>query len=380
MGKKLSAFLVLVILFIVVVVVLLSVRWSQQQKQLHPKAASTTVLSIIPSSVTKQLNEVFSLSIKIDTGENQVVGVDLSLSFNSAVLEVVDIIPGGFFSSPQQLAKTIDNQVGTIIYSLGSFIANQGSSTVVLISIKAKDEGISTLGFNPETSVAGIGEGEALQSTIPGTITVLGSAPTPTPTLVPPTPTFIPTPTLTPTAIPSTPTSVPTVTPTVIPPIQPTNTPVLTVTPTPIIGQFQPITPLISQPTQSPVAPTVTSIPATPIEPTPTTITTTTTTVPPIFTPTPTPKPNLVTLTLQKITSVFQKKPTSTLTQILITPTSSMPGEPTEIPATPTIVRFDYAKFEKESNRYIFLLTTLIIAAGVTFVFLIKLIFKMKTL
>lgn len=294
MKQKTFIFLPLFFLAAAIIAVFFSVRWSQQRKQLRSKAAPATVLSIVLPSVTKQMNEAFSLSIQIDTGENQVVGVDLSLSFNPAVLEVVDILPGGFFSSPQQLAKNIDNQVGTIIYSLGSFIANQGSGTIALISIKAKGEGISTLNFNPETSVAGVGEAEALQSTISGIITVLGVIPTATPTLVPPTST----------PIPPTPTLIPTAIPTIVSPIQPIATSVPTVAPT--------------------------------------------------LTPTP--------------------------TLSLITQMPFIPGEPTEIPATPTLVRFDYAKFEQESNRYIFLLTTLIGTAGVIFVFLIKLMFKMKTL
>lgn len=180
----------------------LTVYLGQQRQQTVSEAAPATVLSVSPEAVTKEVGDTFTIEITINTGENSVVGVDLDLSFNSSVLECLTISPGGFFDDPDELAKNIDNQTGEIIYSLSSFAPKQGAGILASIEFEATTAGVSTLIFDSGTSVAGVGEDEALQNTVPGSITVTGgdASPTPTPTPTPPGqggpgPTSTPTPT-----------------------------------------------------------------------------------------------------------------------------------------------------------------------------------------
>jgi hypothetical protein len=227
MNKKIIAIIVLILLLVATGFTIYLIK---RQQELRLKAAPATVLSVSPTTVEKTTGDTFNLNIQIDTGENQVVGADLSLSFNSSVLEALTISPGSFLENPQELTKNIDNQTGKITYSLGSFTPKQGVGTLATIQFQAKAEGTSTLAFGTGTSVAGVGETEALQNTVPGSITVIPAiAPTATPTLTP-TPTSQST-TPTPTVIQPTATATPqpaTLTPT------PTNAPKeITATPIP---------------------------------------------------------------------------------------------------------------------------------------------------
>lgn len=244
MNKKIIAIIVLIL---ILVSIPLTIYLVKRQQELRLKAAPATVLSVSPATVEKTVGDIFNINIQIDTGDNQVVGADLYLSFNSLVLEALTITPGGFFDSPQELTKNIDNQTGKIVYSLGSFTPKQGLGILASISFKAKSEGTSSLAFDSGTSVAGIGETEALQNTIPGSITVVVAEATPTPT-----------PTPTPTSPPGTPTPTPTSPPGTTP--TPTSEP----TPTPTSGTGGP------GPTSTPT-PTPTTVVRTTLTPTPTT-------------------------------------------------------------------------------------------------------------
>lgn len=210
----------------------------KRQQEIRLRAAPTTVLSVSPATVTKNIEETFNENVVIETGGNQVAGVDIEILFNSTVLEVINVLPGTFFDSPSEIRKEIENQTGRLFYAIGSFSpgGKSGSGTVAVVSFKAKEAGTSSLTFGSLTSVTDVNEGEVLQNTIPGNVAVSGGA-TPTPTFGP-TPTPTPTSGLTPTP---TPTSGLTPTPTPTPTTSsgqgggtiPTSTPTPTRTPTP---------------------------------------------------------------------------------------------------------------------------------------------------
>ncbi len=243
MNKKITA---VIVLFLILVLIPLTVYLVRKRQELRSRAAPATVLSVSPAVVTKKVDDTFQINVQISTGDNQIVGTDLSLSFNSLVLEATTITPGGFLDNPQELKKTIDNQTGKIIYSLASFNSKKGTGTLASINFKAKDKGTSSLVFNSGTSVAGIGETEALQNTLSGSITITGSETSSTPS---PTPSSSPSPSPTPGGS-ATPTSNPTATPTATPSPTPGGQggPNPTPTPTPTSSLLQTST-TISYPT-----------------------------------------------------------------------------------------------------------------------------------
>lgn len=164
-----------------------------QNQEIRNKAAPATTLSIIPAISSKKTNDVFSLEITIDTGENQVVASELHISFDPTKLEAQTITNGPLF--PNILASgTIESGLASI--TVGAADAKQpvkGTSTVAIVKFKAiaKTESPTAIKLAPNTFVGGLGEGavNVLVGTTPATVTITETEvqatppPTPTPTV-----------------------------------------------------------------------------------------------------------------------------------------------------------------------------------------------------
>lgn len=238
MNKKILSILILVFILLSIPA---GVYLVKRQQEIRMRAAPSTTIAVDPATTTKTKGDSFTLQIKIDTGTNSVVAVDLDINFNPQVLEATDISPGTFFGSPSEAGKTINNTTGNILYALTSFTAQSGSGNLASILFQAKDVGTSSISFGSRTGAYASGGENVLQQTSPGTVTITGAAtPTPTPTTGP---TATPTPT-SPPGVTSTPTPGPTATPTPTSGAggpEPTATPTLTATPTPTPAAGVPI-------------------------------------------------------------------------------------------------------------------------------------------
>ncbi len=214
-------------LFIIVIVFLLAtiplaVFLVKKQQDIRMRAEASTTLAINPPSVTKNINESFTLQVVINTGPNNVVAADLDINFNSQILEAISIFPGEFFTSPNEANKTINNTTGRILYALTSFAPQTGNGNLASIVFKVKGEGTSSISFGSQTGVYTSGGENVLQSSSSGTVIAVSGETTSTST---PTP-ILPTETAT-----VTPTSIFTTTPTLIPIFTPTPVPTVTLTP-----------------------------------------------------------------------------------------------------------------------------------------------------
>lgn len=193
----------------------------QQEAEIREKAAPATTLALTSDNTSPQVGESVTVNIEINTGENQIPGVELYLSFDASKLEAQAVSPGTFFSNPQAIGPNIDNVTGTIYYVLwilpGS-TPKQGQGTLATVVFSTKNVGSAQVSFDSSKTVVGaVGEtgggGEfdrvnALVDTTPITINILGETlPTNTPTPTDdggigrgsePTSTPIPTPTNTP--------------------------------------------------------------------------------------------------------------------------------------------------------------------------------------
>jgi hypothetical protein len=219
--KKIVAIILVLLVLAIIPITIFLVR---QGQEVRTKAAPATILSFNPSVLSVSKNESFDIFVAINTGENLALGVDLKISFDALKLEALSIEQGSFFQSPQILANNIDNNLGVISYSIGSFTGAQGSGNIAKITFKAIDSGTVSLLFSQGTAAAAGDEFDILQRTIPATINILadnsggiGGAG------------FSNTPTLTPTANPTT---------TATPTIKPTST--LKLTPTPTLATASP--------------------------------------------------------------------------------------------------------------------------------------------
>jgi hypothetical protein len=218
----------------------------RQPQEIREKAAPATSLSFSPGTQSVAVGSNFTTTVVMNTGTNQVTGVDISLTFNPSSLSITSVTQGaGISVFDSTIRNTIDNTAGKILYSsyvLDKTKAVLGTNLVVLtISGQVKagtTAGSYPIAFASDTSIAGVGEGQnVLTSKVDGSITAFVPTPTFTPTpsfTITPTFTSTPSPTKTPTpSFTSTPTPTKTPTPTFTSTPIPTATPTATKTPTP---------------------------------------------------------------------------------------------------------------------------------------------------
>ncbi|MEK7533605.1 MAG: cohesin domain-containing protein [Patescibacteria group bacterium] len=178
---------------------------SMRNQELRKKAAPATTLTLTPTTITKTVNEEFTLEARMDTAANQIVAVELNITFDPAKLEAEWIHNGTMF--PNILSSgTVGN--GTASIALGATNTTTpitGTGTVATIKFKALAATSAPIAvrFSSDTFVGALNEGStnALTSSVPSTITITGAeGATPTPTTAAGiTPTITLTPTLTPT-------------------------------------------------------------------------------------------------------------------------------------------------------------------------------------
>jgi len=187
-------------------------------------AQSTTVI-IDPPSSEVAVGTTTTVDIRIENVAD-LFGAEVHLTFNPALLEVVDadpsrdgvqIQPGAFLNPYFTALNGVDQAAGGVHFAISEGpddAVASGSGVLATVTFRGVAVGTSTFNF---TSVILAAPGGIPISNAPqgGSITVIGGeTPTPTPTLTP-TPGPTPTPTLTPTPGPTpTPTATPLVTPT----------------------------------------------------------------------------------------------------------------------------------------------------------------------
>lgn len=168
----------------------------QKQQDIRKKAAPASTLSITPSSQIKNPGQSLNFTVRLDTGENDVMGVDFQLSFDPAVIQISQVSANSAISNFETEVKNIiNNTTGKINYARFTTIATKainGNFDIVSITgnvVDSASNGFSLLSFDSNSIVSALGEGQnVLISTVPGKIDVSGATdsptdtPTPTPT------------------------------------------------------------------------------------------------------------------------------------------------------------------------------------------------------
>lgn len=140
----------------------------QRNQDLREGAAPATTLSITPTGQNKNPGDTFTLTVKADTGSNQITGVDLFISFNKSALEVTSVTKGSGIAGFSNVIKNqIDTNQGKILFSAFTLdsSAYATGSNVELLNISGKvlnttQAGIYSFTFDPTTAIAGSGEGQ----------------------------------------------------------------------------------------------------------------------------------------------------------------------------------------------------------------------------
>jgi hypothetical protein len=202
------------IIVVLVVMVMLAgvgvgVYLMQQSTEFREKAAPATTMSFSTQTPSPELGQPFIVQVVINTGENQVVGVELDINFTPGMLELVEVTAvEGFFAELVQMSPVIDNELGTlelIMWTAPNTNPSQGNAMVASLSFKALKAGTATVSYGDGSLVGAIQEDNknVLVSTTPLTLNILGPSATPTATTAPEEPSATVSPSLTATTAPT---------------------------------------------------------------------------------------------------------------------------------------------------------------------------------
>ena len=107
------------------------------------------IISVVPSSSTVRLGDIFTVTIQVEAGAQQVDTVDANMTFPAGALVVVDaqgeptnrVIPGPTLGI--ELYNRVDNAAGILTYSAGvGFGSTPPSGTFTLATIRFRAQGV----------------------------------------------------------------------------------------------------------------------------------------------------------------------------------------------------------------------------------------------
>ncbi len=172
-----------------------------QQQSIDPSAAPDTTLSMNAQPANIKIDEESTIKIMMNTGANQVRGVDLLISFPANLVEVVDVQKSTEVPQASEQVRQIDQSGGKITFSLlvpQGQTPISGSRWIATLKVKGKAVGSAELNFASGTAVGASGENVNSLVSSTGTIIVIVAKENPpppvNPTPTPPNPTPTPTP------------------------------------------------------------------------------------------------------------------------------------------------------------------------------------------
>lgn len=200
--KRIVVIIVSLLIFLAIPVTIFLVMHNQE---LRNRAAPATTLTLTPATLSKQVGDEFTLEVHMDTAANQVVAVQISLSFDPTKLEAEWIHNGTMFPNIITSGVVGNGSASIALGAANTTTPISGTGLVGTIKMKAL-AGTTTAAqvkFSADTFVGALGEGSTnvLSSTIPASITIGGGGPTPTQGAT--TPTVNPSGTITPTLSPT---------------------------------------------------------------------------------------------------------------------------------------------------------------------------------
>ena len=201
MDKKKVIFVVLTILLILGGLGA-GVYLVQKSTEYREKAAPATTMALTTTTPNPQVGQNVLVNIDINTGVNQIGGVEMNINFDTNILEVQEVSIGDFFTNPGRVGPRFDNSLGTIylvLYVPPNSILAQGQGTLASINFKTKDVGSATISIAPNTTVSAGESNEPYTPTQGPQNVLIGTTPLTLNVLAAESPTNTPSPTANPT-------------------------------------------------------------------------------------------------------------------------------------------------------------------------------------
>ncbi len=156
-----------------------------------------TTLSLVPATSTVEPGSDFTLTVEMNTGDNQVSTMDLVVNYDPSQITGLTIARSTFL--PLLVSGgTISNGTARIVVGASSNPV-QGSGTVAVLQLRAVGSGTTNVTISPQTNVRAFGSDANMVAARNDATVTISSTQTPSPTPTPaPTPTASPNPTETP--------------------------------------------------------------------------------------------------------------------------------------------------------------------------------------
>lgn len=150
-------------------------------QDIREKAAPATTLSLFPASQNKSAGETFSLTVKANSGENKITGIDIELSFNPATVKLDQMTATSSISNLSTVIRNgeINNTTGKarfVAFTASKDKAISGSLDILSVTgtiLSGATEGATEIGFTQTSTVAAVDEGvNVIINSVPATINV----------------------------------------------------------------------------------------------------------------------------------------------------------------------------------------------------------------
>lgn len=108
-----------------------------QQQEIRQKAAPATTISITPSTLTKKVGDEFTMEVHMDTAANQLVALQLNISYDPTKLEAEWIHNGTMFPNIISSGKVENGIVSIALSAQNTATPVTGTGLVATIDFKA---------------------------------------------------------------------------------------------------------------------------------------------------------------------------------------------------------------------------------------------------
>jgi|GEM_PF-6329942 len=195
--KKIVFFVIGILLLLTIPAV---VYFMGQQQDIRSKAAPATSLSFNPTTLTKLVDEQFTMNVNMNTGTNAITAVKVVVTFDSTKLEATSITNGAFAPKITASGVVTAGTASITVAANNTTSPMQGTGTIAVIRFKGKAATTTPvqLKFDTTTFASGLAETTNAITTLgTASITIKGSGTTedtasaigksdvPTPTPVP---------------------------------------------------------------------------------------------------------------------------------------------------------------------------------------------------
>lgn len=106
--------------------------------QLQPPSSQgpSATLSLITESLIVRSGQQFTVPVRLNT-TSEIYVVDLRMQYDTDAFSFITIQPGDYFSNPQEFKKTIQQDTGSILYSIGALSSATGNKTLATVTFQA---------------------------------------------------------------------------------------------------------------------------------------------------------------------------------------------------------------------------------------------------